>query len=214
MNPLLFDNAIYEEVKDKTSHEGFVIRENKCYGKVTSTAINKHEGKNHSYSKVIIMTFVIVFALLLGTAGACVAFALQITTLKSEIASLKMASLEHQLNTSIDMLYQQFSQQNASIDSAYQQLNTSINMVYQQLSQQNASIDSSYQQLNTSINMLYQQLSQQNASIDSSYQQLNTSINILYNQLKYLQLKQENAEDNPAISCKDLYDTYYNSSGY
>ena len=87
-------------------------------------------------------------------------------------------------------------------------------MIYQQFSQQNASIDSSYQQLNTSINMLYHQLSQQNASIDSSYQQLNTSINMLYNQLKYLQLKQENAEDNPAISCKDLYDTYYNSSGY
>ena len=257
MDPLLFDNAIYEEVKDKTSHEGFDIRENKCYGKVTSTAINKHEEKNHSYSKVIIMAFVIVFALLLGTAGACVAFALQITTLKSEIASLKMASLEHQLNISIDMLYQQLSQQNASIDSAYQrlndrvsqqlktmfyqilsqqnasidsqlndkvsqQLNTSIDMLYQQLSQQNASIDSAYQrlndkvsqQLNTSINMLYQQLNQQNASIRSSYQQLNTSINMVYKQLKYLQLKQENAEDNPAISCKDLYDTYSNSSDY
>ena len=133
MDPLLFDNAIYEEVKDKTSHEGFDIRENKCYGKVISTAINKfkHEEKNHSYSKVIIIAFVIVFALLLGTAGACVAFALQITTLKSEIASLKMASLEHQLNTSIDMPYQQFSQQNASIDSAYQQLNDKVS---QQLS--------------------------------------------------------------------------------
>ena len=58
------------------------------------------------------MAFVIVFALLLGTAGACVAFALQMTTLKSEIASLKMTStsLGHQLNTSIDMLYQQLNQ--------------------------------------------------------------------------------------------------------
>ena len=222
MDPLSCDNAIYEDIKVESSHEGFDIRENKCYRKVTSTAINKHEEKNHSYSKVIIIAFVIVFSLLLGTAGACVAFALQITTLKSEIASLKMASLEHQLNTSIDMLYPQFSQQNASIDSAYQrlndkvsqQLNTSIDMLYQQLSQHNASINSSYQQLNTSINMVYQQLSRQNASIDSSYQQLNTSINMLYNQLKYLQLKQENAEDNPAISCKDLYDTYYASSGY
>ena len=54
-------------------------------------------------------------------------FALQVTTLKSEIASLKMASLEHQLN----MVYQQLSQQNASIASAYQQLNTCINMLYQ-----------------------------------------------------------------------------------
>ena len=171
------------------------------------------------------MAFVIVFALLLGTAGACVAFALQITTLKSEIASLKMTSLEHQLNTSIDMLDQQLSQQNASIDSAYrqlndkvsQQLNTSIDMLYQQLSQQNASIDSAYQQLNdkvsqqlnTSIDMLYQQLSQQNASIDTAYQQLNTSINIVYQQLN-----QGKAAFNPAMSCKDLYDTHDVSSGY
>ena len=96
-------------------------------------------------SKVIIMAFVIVFALLLGTAGACVAFALQMTTLKSEIASLKMASstsleeVGHQLNTSIDMVYKQLNQQNASIDSVNHQLNTSINMVYQQLNQGKAS---------------------------------------------------------------------------
>ena len=55
MDPLTCDNAIYEEVKVEFSHEGFDIRENKCYGKVTSTAINKHEEKNHSYSKVIII---------------------------------------------------------------------------------------------------------------------------------------------------------------
>ena len=138
MDPLSCDNAIYEDIKVKPSLGGFDIHENKCYGKVTSTAINKHEEKNHSYSKVIIMAFVIVFALLLGTAGACVAFALQMTTLKSEIASLKMASstsleVGHRLNTSIDMLYQQLSQQNASIDSVNHQLNTSIDMVYQQL---------------------------------------------------------------------------------
>ena len=158
MDPLSCDNAVYEEVE--SSREEFDTHENKCYGKVTSTAIiNKHEEKNHSYSKVIIMAFVIVFALLLGTAGACVAFALQITTLKSEIAS--SASLEHQLNTSIDLLYQQLSQQNASLDSAYQQLNTSL---YEQLSQQNASIDTAYKQLNTSIDMLYQQLNQGKAS--------------------------------------------------
>ena len=54
--------------------------------KITSTAINSYK---HSYSKVVIMAFVIVFALLLGTAGACVAFALQITTLKSEMTSLE-----------------------------------------------------------------------------------------------------------------------------
>ena len=108
MNPLSSDNVIYEDVKVEPSHEGFDIHENTCYGKATSTATNRQEDKNHSCSKVIIMAFVIVFALLLGTACACVAFALQITTLKSEIASLKMASSTslaagHQHNTSIDM---------------------------------------------------------------------------------------------------------------
>ena len=142
MDPLSCDNAIYEDIKDESSHGGFDIQENECYGKVTSgsTAVNKHEEKWYSYSKVIVMAFVILFALLLGIAGACVAFAVQITTLKSEIASLKMVSstsleeVGHKLNTSVDMLYQQ---QNASLDSVYQQLNISIDILYQQLNQQN-----------------------------------------------------------------------------
>ena len=113
MDPLLCDNAIYEQVNANSSHEGFDMHENKCYRKVTSPETNKHEKKNHFYSKINIMVFVIVFALLLGTAGACVAFAVQISTLKSEIASLKMESSTslHQLNTSIDMLHQQLSQE-------------------------------------------------------------------------------------------------------
>ena len=191
MDPLSCDNAIYEDVKAESSIDTF---ENQCYGKVASSAnITKQGGvkKNHSCSKVIIMAFVIVFALLLGTAGACVAFALQITTLKSEIASLQMASssqntftgtleeVVHQLNTSNNMLYQQLSQQNASLDYVYQrlneQLNTSIDMLYQELSQQNAS-----------LNMLYQQLSQQNASIDSSYQQLRQEYTALDNRTQQL----------------------------
>ena len=154
MDPLSCDNAVYEEVKVESSRsrESFDIHENKCYGNVTTTATNECEENNHSYSKVVIMAFVIVFALLLGTAGAFVAYALQITTLKSEIASLKLTSFEHQLNTSIDMLYQQLSQQNASIDSAYQQLNDKVS-----------------QQLNTSIDMLYQQLSQQNHQLRQEF---------------------------------------------
>ena len=58
--------------------------------------------------------------------------------------------------------------------------------------------------------MLYQQLSQQNASIDFVYQQLNTSFNMVNKQLNFLQY----SEDNPATSCKDLYDTNNASSGY
>ena len=177
MDPLTCDNAIYEDIQAVPCHEGFDIHDNKCSGKVSSSGnVTKqdstHVEKNHSCSKVIIVLFLIVFALLLGTAGACVAFALQITTLKSEIASLQMASssftgtLEeevHQLNTSIDMLYQQLSQQNASNEQLNEQLN-------QQLSQQNASIDSSYQQLR-----------QEYTALDNRTQQLNTSTQLLFN---------------------------------
>ena len=177
MDPLSCENAIYEDIKAESSIDIF---ENKCYGKVTSSAnITKQGGvkKNHSCSKVIIMVFVIVFALLLGTAGACVAFALQITTLKSEITSLQMASssqntftdtleeVVHQLNTSIDMLYQQLSQQNASNEQLNEQLN-------QQWSQQNASLDSSYQQLR-----------QEYSALDNRTQQLNKSTQLLLNGL-------------------------------
>ena len=140
MDLLSSDNAVYEEVNVKSPNEIFDIHENNCYRKITSTAMNKREKKSCSNSKIIIMAFVIVFALLLGTAGACVAFAVQVTTLKSEIASLTMASSAQQLNTSIDMLYQQLSQQNTSINSAYQQLSEKVS------------------QLNTSIDIFYQQL--------------------------------------------------------
>ena len=152
MDPLSCGNPVYEDVKAESSHEGFNIRENSCYGKVTSTA-NKidYDRKNHSNNQVIIMLFVIVilFALLLGIAGACVAFAVQIATLKSEIASLQM----------------QLSRQNASIGSTYQQLNKKVS-----------------RQLNTSIDLLYQQLSQQNqqlTQLDIRTQQLNTSTRLL-----------------------------------
>ena len=195
------------------------------------------------------MAFTIVFALLLGTAGACVTFALQITTLKSEIASLKIAqnnytdTLEeevHQLSNSTNMLYKQLSQQNASIDSAYQQLNeqlnTYIDMLHQQLMKQNSSIDSAHQQLsetvsqhlqlneqlNTSIDMLYHQLIQQNSSFDSAHQQLNaqqlkTSIQ-LNEQLNttidmlYQQLNQQNQQLRQEYTALDNRSQQLNSS--
>ena len=160
MDPLSCDNAIYEDVKADSSHEGLDMHENNCYGKVTYQSEIDYGKKNSSCSKVIVIVFVLVFALLLGTAGACVAFALQITTLKSEIVSLRMASscqnnftdtLEEVVHTSINMLYHQ--------------LNTSIDTVHQQLSQTN------------------QQLRQEYAALDGRTQQLNTSTQLLLNDL-------------------------------
>ena len=185
--------SLYEEIEmednrryallSRDREQGYGMEYNKCYG-LPSTPTRRLEGKEHDGAsklkksepahpnggrKMVIVLFVIVFALLLGTAGACVAFALQVTTLKSEMVSLQMASssqnaftdtleeVVHQLNTSNNMLYQQLSQQNAS-----------LNMLYQQLSQQNASIGSAYQQL-----------IQEYSALDSRTQELNSSTQLL-----------------------------------
>ena len=49
MDPLSCDNAIYEDVKVKSSSgETFEVHENMCYGEVTHTANeNKHEEKHY-----------------------------------------------------------------------------------------------------------------------------------------------------------------------
>ena len=80
---------------------------NDCNSTVTGgqQGITKKEGSNR---KCVIILFVIVFALFLSTAGACVAFILELFNLQNEIQQLNDLRLEMQLN-----------QQNASLDSAY-----------------------------------------------------------------------------------------------
>ena len=131
---------------------------NDCNSTVTGSqqGITKKEGSNR---KCVIILFVIVFALFLSTAGACVAFILELFNLQNEIQQLNDLRLEMQLN-----------QQNASLDSAYQQLNeqlnTSIDMLNQQLNQQD------------------QQLRQEYTALDNRTQQLNTSTQLLLNSLE------------------------------
>ena len=140
--------------------------------------------------------FAAVFALLLGIAGACIGFTLELLKLQNEIqtfqqlnASIDMLSqtsrrqnsfiTAHELNSSIDMLYQILNQHNGLITA--HELNSSINMLQQQL---NESILFAYQQLNanlTSIKMLYQILNQQNDFITAH--ELNSSNEMLYQHL-------------------------------
>ena len=142
------DNAVYEEVN--TAIERYNINTNKCYCTTTSAVTKITDGGNNKTSKKVIITALFVsFALLLGTAGACVAFAVQITTLKSEIGTLQttMPSLRTNITDTLEEVHQ---------------LNSSTNMIYQKLSQM----------MNISIDKLYQKLSQQYATINSLYQQL------------------------------------------
>ena len=192
--------------------EKFQLKENSSYATVTSVdqeRLNCKKPQKDGNRKIIacmIFLFAAVFALLLGIAGACIGFGLELSKLQNDQTSSQQNGMLHQqlsqqnesINTLyqqlIDTLHQQLSQQNESINTLHQQLidtlyqqlsqqNESINTLHQQLSQQNESIHTLHQQL---IDTLYQQLSQQNESINTPHQQLshqNESINTLYQQL-------------------------------
>ena len=83
--------------------------ENKCYGQV-SIAAPKIENDGRKCKKGQFLIILILFALLFAIAGACVAFSLEITKLKSDITSGQIASSFQQLHSKIDMLYHELSQ--------------------------------------------------------------------------------------------------------
>ena len=170
--------------------EKFQLEENSCYATVTSVDQEKLSGKkpkkdgSKTIIACIILLFSAVFALLLGIAGACIGFGLELSKLQNDQTSSQKNGMLHQQlsqqNESIHTLYQQLSQQNESIHTLHQQL---IDTLYQQLSQQNES-----------INTLHQQLSQQNELLNSSTQLL----------LSVLEGPVGNFPFHPAVSCAAL----------
>ena len=126
--------------------ENFQLKENPCYATVTSVdqeRLNCEKPQKDGNKKIIaciILLLAAVFALLLGIGGACIGFGLELSKLQNDQTS----------NQQNDMLHQQLSQQNESINTLYQQLsqqNESINTLHQQLSQQNEQLNSSPQLL-------------------------------------------------------------------
>jgi hypothetical protein len=81
----------------------FNMDENESYSTIQPVVGNSN--KKTSNTKVLLIAILIAFlvALLLGTASACVVFALKISQLESETASLQMVSTsqQQQLNTSM-----------------------------------------------------------------------------------------------------------------
>ena len=189
------NDAVYAEV-DKPHAEKFSIDENVCYGGIKSALKDSTEFKGEQFShrthaaKVFLVLFVLVIALLLGTVCACIAFALDITNLKSELALSQMVSSSQQLNTSetnAENLTQQIAYQlgqlngkiqylDSLIDSSLQQFNLTLDNKTRQL---NASTQRLIQQLNenfnTSIDSFLQQFSQDHFTLDNKIQQLNAS---------------------------------------
>ena len=150
--------------------ENFQLKDNPCYATVTSVdqeRLNCKKPQKDGNKKIIacmILLFAAVFALLLGVAGACIFFALELFKLQNEIQTFQ------QLNVSIDMLSQTSNQHNGFITA--HELNSSNEMLYQQLNLQNESIQFAFQQLNHNLT---QEL---NSGIDQLHE-VNSSINQL-----------------------------------
>ena len=107
------DDAVYAEVNEAAANK-FAMDENICYEGVSSnnTSSKASVQANSSIKKVFLMLFVLVIALLLGTVCACIAFALEISILKSELAPRQMDSAYQQLETKLENLTQEL---NASV---------------------------------------------------------------------------------------------------
>ena len=139
------------KLKDLGAMKKFQVEEN-FYSTnetpVDQERLNCKKPQKDDNKKIIafmILLFAAVFALLLGIAGTCIGFGLELSKLQNDQTS----------NQQDGILHQQLSQQNESINTLQQQL---IDTLYQQLSQQN--------------DTLYQQLSQQNQQLNSSTQLL------------------------------------------
>ena len=112
--------------------EKFQIEENPCYATVTSVdqeRLNCKKPQKDGSRKIIacmILLFAAVFALLLGIAGACIGFGLELSKLQNDQTTSQQNGMLHQQlsqqNESIHTLHQQLSQQNERLNSFTQLL--------------------------------------------------------------------------------------------
>ena len=159
MDPLSIDNAIYEEVDHSRvvpAKERFEVEKNQCYA-VSNRETAPGDVRNR-YKKVLLF-LVLTSILLLAVAGACAALTLQITKLKSEIASLNyQLELNRQNDSMIESAYQQLKQESVTLENRTQH---NIEFSYQQLKQEFAAVDNRTHQLNSSIFGVIEDLSGQ-----------------------------------------------------
>ncbi len=121
------ENDTYDRVTDVPS-ERFDIRENDSYGRVKAAPKKNREARDESinfvkearngcYKSIAIAVIVVaVVALILAVAASCVAFALEISNLKADIASVQ------QQNSAFEQLLQD----HLEFDERIQQLNISL----------------------------------------------------------------------------------------
>ena len=186
--------ATYAEVSSPPmAKESFDIEENKCYGSL-KVAPQKNAAASDGNKTALVVTIVLVVMLILAVTACCIAFALEISELKSETAS--------SLNSSVGMLSQQLLQLSENVSAKQDH---SLSNIANKLEND----------LNSSIDLLSQQLLQ----MDNRTQQLNISINQQVNdlQIQTLQIRDGLQRSGqyptfPAPSCAALFPSF--PSGY
>ena len=190
--------ATYEVISPPMARESFAMEENKFYGslKVAPQKNAVASDGNKNIVIALVVTIVLVVMLILAVAACCIAFAIEISKLKSETASC--------LNSSVDMLSQQLLQLSENVSTKQEQslsnianklenqLNSSVDVLLQQLLQLSENVSTKQEQslsnvanklenqLNSSVDVLSQQLLQ----IGNRTQQLH---NFLHQQVNDLQ---------------------------
>ena len=115
------DDAVYAEVNEAAANN-FAMDENICYEGVSSNNTsnirsNASVQANSNIKKVFLMLFVLVIALLLGTVCACIAFALEISSMKSKLVSCQQHSQSHiTLDEKIELLNSSILEQIRQLD--------------------------------------------------------------------------------------------------
>ena len=175
------DEAVYAEVHE-TPAKKFSMDENVCYEgiKPCSTKLTGYKKENslaqYQACKRVFFVLMIALLLLLGTICTCIAFAVEISELKSEMSSLQMESASQQsldaLETELEILTQQL---NASVVSLNQHSLQMESASQQSLNALETELENLTQQLNASVMSFNQQQSQSHNILDEKIELLNSS---------------------------------------
>ena len=166
----LNDNSCYRQPTSGTAEvsaadvmTGF---DNICYGQTTKNA----QGSKHACSKIaLVILYIIVIALLLALVGACIAFAFEISSVKSETGSIQMASsLQVPQNALVSRI--------ENVENLLQQCGETILQLKNALATQSNESYSAYLLLNHTIQELSEQMNRGFSTIDGNIQLLNASI--------------------------------------
>ena len=118
---MLYDNAVYAEVSEKPASQEFTVDNNSCYAIPSNTGSKSSEARSGGIKvsctkKLLLIQFLVVLVLMLGTICICVAFALEISNLKSKVTPIN-TEISSPVDTKNDF---------ALFSASIQQLNTSL----------------------------------------------------------------------------------------